>query len=79
MAVVVSGVVILAFVVLVAVALLLAAVVADRRQRAVEQQAQFLNSLGRIQSRLARAGRTRSAGRDPHTALIPGRRAGPRS
>jgi hypothetical protein len=52
--VVVSGVVILAFVALVAVALLLGCVVFERRRRAVEDQARFLNGLRRIQSRLGR-------------------------
>ena len=64
MAVVVSGVVILAFVALVAVALLLGCVVVDRRRKAVEQQAQFLNGLRRIQSRLGRVGLTLASGRN---------------
>lgn len=61
LAVVVSGLVIVAAVALVAVACFLAGVVLDRRRRGVDQQAQFLDGLRRATSRARRGGGPGSA------------------
>ena len=53
-AAVISGVVVLAFVLLAAAAGFLAVTVIDRRSGAVRRQATFLDGLGRINSRVRR-------------------------